>query len=55
MQQFKAIAEAEGGALAELTTTYDAYKTSTDAALAEKEVRVSSLPIDASLPDRFAL
>lgn len=39
VQQFRDIAEAEGTALAELTATYDAYKTSTDAEKAEKEVR----------------
>lgn len=38
VQQFKDIAEAEGTALAELTATYDTYKTSTDAEKAEKEV-----------------
>ena len=38
VQQFKDIAEAEGGALAELTATYDAYKASTDTTIAEKEV-----------------
>ncbi|KAM0789729.1 hypothetical protein ACM66B_006586 [Microbotryomycetes sp. NB124-2] len=43
VEQYKSIAEAEGTALAELTATYDQYKSSTDASIAEKESELKSL------------
>ncbi|KAK4051609.1 Protein mlp1 [Microbotryomycetes sp. JL201] len=43
VEQYKSIAEAEGSALTELTATYDEYKSTTDASIAEKESELKSL------------
>ncbi|GAA5874743.1 hypothetical protein JCM8547_005199 [Rhodosporidiobolus lusitaniae] len=40
--QYQAIAETQGESLREVTATYDEYKTSTDATIAEKDSEISS-------------
>ncbi|KAK4056430.1 Protein mlp1 [Microbotryomycetes sp. JL221] len=43
VEQYKSIAEAEGSALAGLTATYEEFKASTDASIAEKDGELKSL------------